>query len=199
MTLRATKMERTRDLIAETALTLFQEQGYADTTVEQIAAAAEVGARTVYRYYPTKEALVFGLYARMLDTARQELRALPDDTSVPDLLRAVLDSIVRSHLDKPDQMLAAFALAQQTRSVMAYLTHLLFTWRQELVHDVAARLDGRSADLVAGLAVEQTATVFTLAFRKWADGGGRSDLRKLTYTTLKLLHSDAVPLPSLRR
>lgn len=199
MTLRDTKMERTRELIAETALALFLERGYADTTVEQIAAAAEVGTRTVYRYYPTKEALVFGLYAKMLDTALHELRARPDDTPAPELLRTVLDSITRSHLERPDQMLASFSLAQETRPVMAHLTHMLHDWRQELIRDIAARIGGRSADLVAGLAVEQTTAVFTLAFLKWAESGGRTDLRKLTHTTLKLVHSGSVPVASLRR
>ncbi|GAA3545593.1 TetR family transcriptional regulator [Amycolatopsis ultiminotia] len=197
MTLRETKMERTRELIAEVALALFRERGYADTTVEQVAAAAEVGTRTVYRYYPTKESLVFGFYAKMLDTARRELRTHPDETPVPELLGAVLDSVVRSHQEKPEEMLAAFSLAQETPTVMAHLAHLLYTWRQDLVADIADRIGGRSVDLVAGLAVEQTATVFTLAFRKWAEDGGRADLRQLTSTTLKLLHSDAVPLPPL--
>ncbi|MFI5890263.1 TetR family transcriptional regulator [Actinoplanes sp. NPDC051513] len=56
--LRERKKARTRAAIRNHALRLFEEQGYAATTVDQIAEAAEVSQSTFFRYFPTKEDVI---------------------------------------------------------------------------------------------------------------------------------------------
>ncbi|MFF3224820.1 TetR family transcriptional regulator [Nocardia suismassiliense] len=77
--LRERKKERTRRTIRLEAFRLFREQGYGETTVEQIAAAAEVSPSTFFRYFPTKEQLVL---ADDLDPVLIEaIRAQPPELS----------------------------------------------------------------------------------------------------------------------
>jgi AcrR family transcriptional regulator len=58
LSLRERKKAKTRVAIQRHALRLFQKQGYAETTIEQIADAAEVSPSTFFRYFPTKEDVV---------------------------------------------------------------------------------------------------------------------------------------------
>ncbi|MEV0620338.1 TetR family transcriptional regulator [Nonomuraea sp. NPDC050404] len=75
--LRERKKAKTRALIQKVALRLFLEQGYAATTVEQIAEVAEVAPSTVFRYFATKEDLVlvdqFPPFVEALDSVPPEV------------------------------------------------------------------------------------------------------------------------------
>jgi len=78
--LRERKKARTRAALREHALRLFRDQGYHATTVEQIAAAAEVSPSTFFRYFPTKEDVVLqdDMDTRMLEAlARQPAGLAP--------------------------------------------------------------------------------------------------------------------------
>jgi AcrR family transcriptional regulator len=83
--LRERKKARTRAAIQEHALRLFREQGYAETTVDQIAAAADVSPATFFRYFPTKEDTV--LYDAMDPMMMDVFRAQPPELTPMHALR----------------------------------------------------------------------------------------------------------------
>ncbi|MDZ4265426.1 MAG: TetR family transcriptional regulator [Mycobacterium sp.] len=56
--LRERKKIRTRDTVRREAFRLFEQNGYAQTTIDQIAEAAEVSPRTFFRYFPSKETVL---------------------------------------------------------------------------------------------------------------------------------------------
>ncbi|WP_188194534.1 TetR/AcrR family transcriptional regulator [Nonomuraea sp. SYSU D8015] len=91
--LRERKKAKTRALIQREALRLFREQGYAATTVEQIAEAAEVAPSTVFRYFPTKEDLVLvDQFPPFVEALRAAPRELNPVQAVRVTMRQVLDA-----------------------------------------------------------------------------------------------------------
>jgi AcrR family transcriptional regulator len=86
--LRERKKAKTRAAIREHALRLFREQGYAGTTVEQIADAAEISPATFYRYFPTKEDVVLQDDLDVLAFA--EFEAQPAELSPLAAIRAAM-------------------------------------------------------------------------------------------------------------
>jgi AcrR family transcriptional regulator len=86
--LRERKKARTRAAIREHALRLFGEQGYPATTVEQIAAAAEVSPSTFFRYFPTKEDVV--LQDDMDTRIAEAVRHQPPELSPVAAMRAAV-------------------------------------------------------------------------------------------------------------
>src|ERR1039458_5497120 len=83
--LRERKQARTRASLREHALRLFGEQGYHATTVEQIAAAAEVSPSTFFRYFPTKEDLVLqdDMDTRMIEALERQPAGLGPGAAGP--------------------------------------------------------------------------------------------------------------------
>ena len=77
--LRERKKRRTRATLIDAAIDLCERQGFEQTTVEQIAAIAEVSPRTFSRYFATKEAVCLALVDDAVDVAAVELARMPED------------------------------------------------------------------------------------------------------------------------
>jgi AcrR family transcriptional regulator len=89
---RTTRKARTFLRIQEEAMRLFLEQGYEATTVEEIAAAAGVSHMTVFRHFPTKEALVLTDYEDPLLAAAIRRRP-PTEPSLDAMEHAFLEVV----------------------------------------------------------------------------------------------------------
>jgi AcrR family transcriptional regulator len=144
--------ERTRQL-AQTELTtvaqdLFVEQGYDDTTVDQIAAAAGMSKRTFFRYFASKDDLVIGKYDLLGDRLAEALDARPADEPVWQSLRRVFDGTT-SYVDDPRLRArndAMDAIVQSSPQLNARYLEKLQRVQQLLVGRVAVRLTGTDAD-----------------------------------------------------
>ncbi|MDV9200806.1 TetR/AcrR family transcriptional regulator, partial [Streptomyces sp. Wh19] len=130
--LRERKKLRTRIAIRQAAYRLIAEQGYEATTVEQIAAAAEVSPSTVFRYFPAKEDIVLtDEYDGVLAAA---LRGRPAGEPPLESLRHVLAEVLAEFLATGEQ-----ELRQRTRLMVE-------------VPAVRARTAGSMSDTAGALA-----------------------------------------------
>ena len=132
--LRERKKLRTRLAIQEHALRLFREQGYARTTVEQIAEAAEVSPSTFFRYFPTKEDVVLfdPLDPALIAAFRRQPPELTPLRALRQAMHAVLDeagpaSLVEQRergrlvFEVPELQAAWLAELLRTASIMTML------------------------------------------------------------------------------
>jgi len=116
--LRERKKARTRASLREHALRLFGEQGYHATTVEQIAAAAEVSPSTFFRYFPTKEDLVLqdDMDTRMVEALERQPPELAPLPAVRAAVTEVFGSYTEADLDLIQQNTALTMTVPEVRA-----------------------------------------------------------------------------------
>src|ERR1700744_3710070 len=98
-----------RDRLAEAAFDLFNERGYEQTTVDEIAERAGLGRATFFRHYRSKEDVIFPDHDRLLAQVRERLRSSGNGsalTAVADAVRLVL----LHYLDEGDLARRRYAL-----------------------------------------------------------------------------------------
>jgi AcrR family transcriptional regulator len=150
--LRERKKARTRASLREHALRLFREQGYQATTVEQIAAAAEVSPSTFFRYFPTKEDVVLqdDMDTRMVEALERQPAGLGPIRAAREAAREVFGSYSEADL----------ALIQENMALTLSVPEVRARALDEFARTIAvmgealARRSGRPAD---DLAVRTTA------------------------------------------
>jgi AcrR family transcriptional regulator len=92
-----------RARIVAAARELFRRQGFADTTTQQIADAADIGTGTLFLYARSKEDLLVMVFSdEMLDTARRIFADPPGDANLAARLMAVFNRMADYHTDDPD-------------------------------------------------------------------------------------------------
>jgi AcrR family transcriptional regulator len=145
--LRERKKARTRASLREHALRLFREQGYPATTVEQIAAAAEVSPSTFFRYFPTKEDVVIqdDMDTRLFAAFERQ----PPELCAVAALRAALREVGGSFSPgELEQLREAFTLQMTVPEIRARIldesNRMMY-----LMTEALAKRSGRPADDIA--------------------------------------------------
>lgn len=149
------------------ALELFAEQGFEQTTVDQIAAVAGISRRTFFRYFPTKSSVLWSAFDAEVNSLHGLLAAAPVDQPIMDAVRdAVLGANHYRAEDVPELRTRMNLLrpipALQGSAVLHYAA-----WEEAISAFVAART-GQPADSLYPLTVGRaTLASCRAAFDRW--------------------------------
>lgn len=188
--------ERTRRAVraelADIALRLFAEQGFDETTVDEIARAAGLTKRSFFRYFPAKEDAAFGGVDVTGEQVVDDLLARPGDEDPWHALHHVL-SRWEQQIHASEQALTRLRLIESTPSLRARLHERRAHWRQRVSDALrerpGARLDAFTADLLTNAA---TAALDTVT-HAWLRSGGAADRAALLDRAFGLLRPALEP------
>jgi AcrR family transcriptional regulator len=174
--LRERKKQQTRETIARAALELFDRQGFAETTIPAIAAAADVSPRTVSAYFPAKEDLVFPDSPRIFDELAVMLREREGGATTADALRAWITRQIPVWGARDAEARVLRRVVDADPALQAYEQRLRADAERLVATSIADDLDASPDDLEPRMAAAATFAIFgALGDHKHADD--RSDGR----------------------
>ncbi len=186
---RERKKRKTREALEKAALKLFREKGYDQTTIREITEEVDVSPRTFFRYFPTKEAVLFGDWAEGLDLIRDLILSRPPgEPPLATLYRAALELADMDRKNEPRLMLVR-RLAERSRRIGDFERNVVYPGFEKAVAEALAERMGVCADtdprprMLAAVAV----AAWTTARRMWMESGGKRSMSELLRQTFGFL------------
>jgi len=156
-----------REHVARAALALFVAQGFEETTLADVADAAGIGRRTLFRYFASKNDLVWGDFEGALDRLRAQLaQARPGETMMQTLARAVVAS---NHYEGAalEDLRLRVRLITTVPALQAHSTVRYGEWRRVVSEFVARRLRQAPDDVTPLMIGHMALGASMAAFVRW--------------------------------
>ena len=158
------------------ALALFVERGFEATTVDDIAGSAGISRRTFFRYFPSKNDVVWGAFDELLRAMAEWLSSTGGDTPVLD---AITDAVVRFNSLPPEAVPAhrqRMSLILHTPALQAHSTLRYAEWRDVVARFVAQRTGTEPTDATPQLSGYLALGAAVASYEQWlADEGAQLD------------------------
>jgi AcrR family transcriptional regulator len=189
--LRERKKRRTQDAILDAAFRLFERRGYDAVSVEEIAAAAEVAPRTFYRYFPTKEEVVFCSRDALAAVERALAEQRPGEGDARYVARAMAAVLGARSPERTGRM---YRLIGTTPTLQARVFQ--FVWgSQELFVEALLSRGPRTAEAEfrAHIVAQGVANLVRVVYLHWIKSGQRGQLWKQCEKAMAVLREALGP------
>ncbi|WP_340373808.1 TetR family transcriptional regulator [Streptomyces sp. SS7] len=182
------KRQLVRSELAEAAVKLLADQGFEETTVDQIVAAVGMSRRTFSRYFDSKEDVIVHMLAEAGVRLCAELNARPADEPPAVALRRALSAFTSMSVGNPAKTLRVSRLILHTPALLARFLERQSQWQAEMTGILALRagLDP-DVDLRPAVAAGVALTAFQAALRRWVDSDGSESLDEVVDQALALV------------
>jgi AcrR family transcriptional regulator len=178
--LRERKKEKTRDALVASALRQFARRGFDHVTVEEIAASCDVSPRTFFRYFASKEDVLFAdsdeRCAHLLDALAEQ----HPDVSPLQALEAAVRELAEDYAEQNEMLQARHTIVTTTPSLRTRAAERQQGWESSIIQQL--RSSGRARDLSdfdLQLLVAATTTALRVAIEAWIAGDNSQDLTAL--------------------
>ncbi|MET9487769.1 mycofactocin system transcriptional regulator [Nocardia sp. NPDC006630] len=174
------------------AIRLFTEQGFEETTVEQIAAEAGISRRTFFRYFESKSAVLWYQFDGEVERLRLAFSQVPDEVELMDAIRQVVVAANVYLAQDAPELRARMNLLGTAPGAQASAGPHYDAW-ERAVSEFAARRMGQPADGLYPLAIGRaTLAVCRAAFDRWVISAD-SDLTVYLDLALRALSAGFAP------
>jgi AcrR family transcriptional regulator len=180
--LRERKKARTREQLIEAALELFDRQGFEHTTVEEIAAAADVSPRTFFRYFASKEDVLLDDPDSHRAEVLARIEAAPVDEPLLRSLRTAFEALVGAYEHDPRRLLLRARIIRTTPSLRVHSPDDQRDKEEAFVQALVRRdaAAGRPPRLLeVRVSVGAAGAVLRAALSAWIEQDGEGNLRDL--------------------
>lgn len=186
-TLRDRKKQKTRQVLIATAARLFVEKGFENTTVDEIAYAADVSRRTFFRYFPTKEAVVFPNHEERLELFRRLLREHRQPKSPYRTIQSALIAFAQHYTAAAEELLLEWKIVTSSAVLIARDVELDFEYEQAIA-DVLRSFwsNGAASERRANIVAGALFGAIRATMREWFASGCKSDLIAEGRETLRI-------------
>ncbi|HET9170912.1 MAG TPA: TetR family transcriptional regulator [Actinospica sp.] len=142
--------ERTRRAVraelTEVAMDLFLARGFEATTVDDIAKRAGISRRSLFRYFASKEAIIFDNLQDVGERLAEALGKRPREEDPWVALRRSFEIVTAYNVDDPERTLGFWTMLEEIPALKARHFEQLMRWQQLLVPDIAIRLGEDGGD-----------------------------------------------------
>jgi AcrR family transcriptional regulator len=177
--LRVRNREQRRVALVEAAYALFAERGYAATTMDEISSRAGLSRRTAFRYFTSKEELVFPERDERLALLRSLLAPRDGERAFETVRRACL-ALGRRYQAERERMLAQWAVVQSEPALLGREQQLDRDFERVIEEAFAAgEREGSRGRRRARLRAAMVVGAVRATLREWIDGGASADLVRL--------------------